>query len=57
MATPGKSIDEFTRRDVERHLRLGKSVYATAKETGVSRPTVRKIRKSLLTSFHNSPQQ
>lgn len=51
MATSGKRIDDHTRRDVERRLQRGESVYRTARDAGVSEPTVRKIRKEGLTSF------
>lgn len=54
MATPGKRIDDYTRRDIERRLRAGNSVYRTSRDVGVSEPTVRKIRKEALTSFGNS---
>jgi transposase-like protein len=54
MATSGKQIDDFTRRQIERRLQRGESVYRTAREVGVSEPTVRKIRREGLTSFGNS---
>jgi DNA-binding CsgD family transcriptional regulator len=56
MATSGRPVDELIRRDIERRLNRGESVYRTAREAGVSEPTVRKIRKSLLTSFGNASQ-
>ena len=56
MATSGKQLDERTRRYVEQSLKRGDSVYRTARENDVSEPTVRKIRKDLLTSFGNTRQ-
>lgn len=57
MATCGKPIDAETRRDIQRRLERGESVYRTARCAGVSEPTVRKIRKETLTSFGNLSQQ
>lgn len=57
MATPGKQLDEWTRREIQKRLQRGESIYRTARESGVSEPTVRKIRKEVLTSFGNAPQQ
>lgn len=54
MATSGKRLDDYTRREIQRRLQRGDSVYRTARDAGVSEPTVRKIRKEALTSFGNS---
>jgi len=53
MATSGKPLDDYTRRSVEARLRRGDSVYRTARDLSLSEPTVRKIRKQMLTSFGN----
>lgn len=51
MATPGKRLDDRTRRTVAEKLLRGDSVYRTARDFRLSEPTVRKIRKEMLTSF------
>ena len=51
MATPGKRLDDHTRRSVESKILRGDSVYRIAREFQLSEPTVRKIRNSMLTSF------
>jgi DNA-binding NarL/FixJ family response regulator len=53
MATSGRKLDEWTRQRIETRLRKGDSVYRIARNLDISEPTVRKIRKEMLTSFGN----
>ena len=45
MATPGKSIDQRTREQIERLRSQGVSVRETARRAMVSPPTVQKVTK------------
>lgn len=46
MATSGKPLDDFTKRQIERMAKVA-SIRATARELDVSRNTVRKIVRNL----------
>ena len=51
MATRGRPLDQYTRTRVEKRIHSGVSIYRIARDVGVSEPTVRKIRKQLLTNL------